>query len=100
MRVNPDHKGRTSDGRATYRPLIQWEEDDYPPDSKYWQLLANQAAKRLAERMGYEAYCDWIDAQDEPAHWKALHELIKAKELELNGFGAQLQDSTIGERSA
>ena len=44
MRINPDHRGRTSDGRATYRPLIQWDENDYPPDSKYWMSLAHLAA--------------------------------------------------------
>ena len=92
MRINPDHRGRTADGRATYRPLIQWDEDDYPPDSKYWQGLANQAAKQLAARMGYEPYCEWIDAQEEPAHWRGLYELIKGKEEEL---GAQFQDSTL-----
>lgn len=94
MRVNPDHRGRTSDGRATYRPLIQFDENDYPPESKYWMSLAHQAAKQLAERMGYEPYCAWIDAQEEPAHWRELYELIKAKEVELD---AQPQDSTVVE---
>jgi hypothetical protein len=95
MRINPNHRGRTSDGKATYRTLIEWDEDDYPPDSKYWMSLAHQAAKRLAERMGYEPYCEWIDAQEEPAHWRGLYDLVKAKESELDGIGAQLQDSTV-----
>lgn len=94
MRINPNHRGRTSDGKATYRPLIQWDEDDYPPDSNYWHGCAMQACQGLSLRMGYEPYCAWLDAQEDPAHWRALHDLVKAKEAELD---AQSQDSTVVE---
>lgn len=100
MQINPDHRGRTADGRATYRPLIQLSEDDYPPESKYWMNVAQQAAKRLAGRMGYEPYCAWIDAQEEPAHWRGLYELVRAKEQELEGGVSQAQDSTTREARA
>lgn len=84
MNTNPDRRGRTADGRATYRPLVEYTEDDYPPESKYWHGCAMQAARQLSGLMGYDAYCEWLDQQEEPAHWRGLFDLIQAKQAELS----------------
>ena len=67
-------------------------EDDYPPESEYWHACAMQAASRLNERMGYQAYTAWLDAQGEPAHWRALYDLLREKEISLSSYK---EDSTL-----
>lgn len=49
MRVNPDHRGHTVGGRYVWRPLLQPEPDDFPPDSKYWLLAARKELSALQE---------------------------------------------------
>lgn len=94
MNVNVDRCGRTAGGKATYRPLVQWDEEDYPPDSNYWRSCALGAAGRLSERIGFEEYCAWLDAQGEPAHWRALYDLIHEKELE-HSLSSEIQINTL-----
>jgi hypothetical protein len=42
MRINPDNKGQTHEGKYVWRPLIQHEPDDFPPNSKFWLLRARK----------------------------------------------------------
>ncbi len=84
MHTNVDRRGRTASGKTAYRPLIQMDEDNYPPDSTYWHSCAMGAARRLSKKMGYEEYSAWLDEQGEPAHWRALYDLLHEKELSLS----------------
>ena len=59
MIINRDHKGRTQSGKITYRPLIQFEPDDFPPDSLYWGKSACAAQKALADQVGAKKYNAW-----------------------------------------
>lgn len=52
-------------------------------NSEYWHEEAIAVCRKLADRMCYEAYCEWIDAQS-VASWKALHDLVVAKMQELD----------------
>jgi 4-alpha-glucanotransferase len=94
MIINCDRRGRTAGGRITYRPLIQYEPDDFPPNSKYWHNRAMAAAKELVEKIGYEAYCQWIDAGPDERTWRELYEAIMAYEVVENVPVACLQDNT------
>lgn len=67
---------------------------DDDPESEYWHACAKQAASRLCDRMGYEAYSAWMDAQGEPAHWRALYDLVRGKEKDL--CSSEIEVSTEG----
>jgi hypothetical protein len=62
MIINTNHRGRTSTGRYAYRPLLEPEEDDFPPDSNYWSGRAEAAINSLKEAIGCDATGDWFDA--------------------------------------
>ena len=57
--------------------------DNYPPESEYWHTRAMQAASKLCGQMGYQEYAAWLDGQGEPAHWRALYDLLREKEIAL-----------------
>lgn len=80
MITNQDHRGSTAGGRFTHRSLVQLEPDDFPPDSKYWRNTAKDAAVKLVEKIGYAAYCRWIDDGPERT-WRELYDAIQ---IELN----------------
>ena len=84
MILNSDRRGRTAGGRTTYRPLIQLEPDDFPPDSKYWHGRARQVANELTDLVGYDAYCEFIDTSaDESATWRQIYDIVAARLHEL-----------------
>ena len=60
MIVNADHKGRTFGGRTTFRPLIEYEPGDYPPDSRFWRSAADATTNKLRDRLG-ESYPLWAE---------------------------------------
>lgn len=61
MIVNATHSGRTIGGRYAYRPLVQMEPDDFPPDSNYWAGRARYELGGLHDVMGEEWYQEWCD---------------------------------------
>ena len=52
MIINTDHIGRTAGGRYTYRPYLQMEPDDYPPNSIYWNMEFDQVHDELIDLIG------------------------------------------------
>ena len=83
MIVNTNHRGRTDGGRTTYRPLIQLEADDYPPESRYWFLRCKTAQSDLGKIIGAELYCSWAnnvwpEATIEEMTWKDIALITEA----------------------
>lgn len=61
MIVNTSCRGRTSGGRYAYRPIVELEPDDYPPDSNFWAGRARYELSILRESLGDERYQEWVD---------------------------------------
>jgi len=59
--INPNHRGRNTNGGYTYRPLIEAEPNDFEPDSVYWKKRAQGAVAELITALGTEAVEDWFD---------------------------------------
>jgi hypothetical protein len=60
MILHTDHRGQTAGGRYTYRPLVEYEPNDFPPDSLFWKNTAEDAMDRLRELLGVE-YPLWAE---------------------------------------
>ena len=83
MIVNPDHHGRTTGGRYTFRPLIEYEPDDFPPDSQYWEKRARYHMSDLGNILGNAAYASfaestWPGAAIEEYSWKEISIQVEA----------------------
>jgi hypothetical protein len=77
MRYNTSHRGRTDGGRYTYRPLVEYEPDDFPADSNYWHGRAMTEVKGLIEVLGKKAYNEWCieNVDDKGLTWKDIANL-------------------------
>lgn len=93
MIVNADHRGQTESGRYTYRPFLQPEPDDFPPDSLYWQMAFKQAREEIADMIGEDCMSlfdqIWPQNTIEEYSWKEL-----AKQL-----GGAINAYKLGERN-
>ena len=73
---NQDHIGRTAGGRYAYRPYLQMEPDDYPPNSLYWNMAYDQVHDELIDLIGekFLALADqiWPDNTIEEYSWRDL----------------------------
>ena len=96
MIINPDRRGRTAGGRYTHRPVIEFEPEDFPPESRYWQYRAQGVQQDLLRILGeanYTAFslAAWPDEALADYTWRDLAEqgeaalkLAKTGERELN----------------
>jgi hypothetical protein len=93
MILNTDHRGQTAGGRYTYRPYIEMEPDDYPPNSQFWSLAFDQHKADLISLIGsqYTELAEMIWPKDtiEEYTWKEL-----TKQL-----GGALNAYKLGERN-
>ena len=79
MIANHDHNGRTAAGKYTWRPAIQMEPDDFPPESKYWEGRARTATSRLLDMLSTEAFDKWLDDNvSDNDTWRAIAEKEEA----------------------
>ena len=63
MIINSDTRGRSLTGKFARRPLIEYEPDDFPPDSMYWKSCAMQEGLRLSNKIGAENAHIWAEMQ-------------------------------------
>jgi len=93
MIINDDQRGRTAGGRYTWRPLVQLEPDDYPPDSVYWRLrfeAARRELERLVGQPGYRAWAGRTWPDDERLvrlSWREIAETVEAAIEKAGGEG-------------
>lgn len=83
MIINTDRKGRTVGGRFTRRDLIEYEANDFPPDSKFWMQCAKTAAADLRGLVGDEQYAVWAElvwpgATIDALSWRSIAEMNEA----------------------
>lgn len=52
-------------------------------NSQHWRSEAMIAARRLIERMGFEAYCAWVDYMPDGFTWREFHQRCQDKLREL-----------------
>jgi hypothetical protein len=80
MIINTSHRGRTATGKYAYRPLLEPEPDDFPPDSIYWENQAWDAHDRLIDVLGVDAYLAWVEENiSDGDTWRAIAEKEEGK---------------------
>jgi len=92
MIVNTDSRGRTETGRYTWRPMIQMEADDYPPDSKYWDLATGNMQNAIIKIMpNWDELAEliWPGSSIEEYSWKQISFAIKGA---LKGYQSGVRD--------
>lgn len=76
MIINQDHRGRTAGGRATWRPLIQYEPNDFPHDARIWMNTANNRMDQLRTILGadYPIWSEltWPEESIEEFTWRDI----------------------------
>ena len=63
-------------------------------NSTHWHEKAMKMANELADAIGYEAYCEWIDAQPEMLTWKQLYNLIMARQAQADDCNCVTDDQS------
>jgi len=71
---------RTYAQRYGAEPFLRIFDDlnSAPDNSASWHADAIAAARTVADLMGYEPYCNWIDAQEWQT-WREFHGIVSAK---------------------
>lgn len=93
MILNPDHRGQTEGGHYTYRPLIQYEPNDFPPDSRFWKNTANFVMDQLRTilKNDYPIWAEitWPGTTIQSFSWRQIAQMSQAA---LNACKVQITD--------